>query len=274
MIEEHNTRLRNGDTLNPRSGVLSLQHEELPPGAAIARTSSDGRHAAAGNHESLLPHNGASEGNRLTGAEPRNAEEPSPEPTTGIAMTLHQPARTADRSSSLPAGQSSMENSRSEPQADRSPKRARMDGRGCKNLKDLLVAPVGSVFGGKFRVYGTVPPVSILETATLKRLVAEEARDGSASGAKLVWRFAATLDDGTAQLHAIMCDTSGEAMIGMKAAEAMASGNQASAMFNLEKLTHEGRALGGRVRSVEYQGFKYFLIDDVCEETVNVSCER
>jgi hypothetical protein len=145
-----------------------------------------------------------------------------------------------------------------------------MDGRGCKNLKELLVAPVGSVFLGKFRICGTVPPVSTWEAATVKRLIADEAPDGNASEAKPVWRFAAALDDATAQLHAIFCDSSGEAMIGMPAAEAMESGNQAAAMFNLEKLIHDGQALTGRVRSVEYQGFKYFLIDDVYDEVFDV----
>jgi hypothetical protein len=158
-----------------------------------------------------------------------------------------------------------MENSRSEPQTDRSAKRARTKGRECNNLKEILVAPVGSVFAGKFRVRGTVPPVSTLDAATLKRLIVKDNQGDCTSVETHVWRFAAALDDGTAQLHAISSDSSGEAMIGLKAKVAMESGNQAAAMVNLEKLLHDDQALEGRVRSVEYQGFKYFLIDEVYE---------
>lgn len=130
----------------------------------------------------------------------------------------------------------------------------------CQTLLELLEGPVGSEFGGSVRLTGTVPPVDLGDSRTVRQLLAHNASRRLPSKAGVCrWRFAVALEDGTAALTAIVTDAVGEALLGWNATDAQR--RLSEVLVRLGGLIRSHRPLQVRVRSVELQGAKYFLVD-------------
>ena len=127
------------------------------------------------------------------------------------------------------------------------------------SLATLLSGPVPSVFSGTAKIVGTIPSLSSLSSSGLQQICA-------LNGQERFYRFAVRLEDESmTQIDAILGDTStaGELLFGMSVLDALQ--DPSGALYNLETTLAVHSVWKIEVRSISFEGAKYFLLESLEE---------
>jgi len=140
-----------------------------------------------------------------------------------------------------------------------SPGTGRVEGT-CNHLHELLTSAPSSTFSGGVRVLDTIPSLSTLSSGGVNQILVSSESGGYS------YRFGVLIADESrqVQLSCVVSEVGCAAIVGMSSDAA--AQNSSGALFNLSRVADdESRVWEARIRSVEYQGNKYFLVDEIKE---------
>lgn len=132
----------------------------------------------------------------------------------------------------------------------------------CRNLREVMWAPVGSSFDGYIRILEIYPSENILSAQGLKQICWK--KQNAPSGDDKFFRFGLRVEDEarSASVDVIVSEASenaGPLVFGMSASASLA--NKSGALYNLHSLLKDKAAWKARVRSFASGGKKYFSLD-------------